>query len=233
MPPKKYNHVFFDLDRTLWDFEKNSHETLSELYLTLKLGELGIHDFEHFIVRYRIWNEMFWEQYRKGLVEKEELRYIRFHETFKEFGIDDITLAKSLAESYLEIGPTKPHLRPFTMEVLEYLKDKYQLHIITNGFDEVQHIKMQSSGLKPYFKEVITADVMGFKKPAPQIFTRSLKRAGATRKDSIMIGDNLHADVIGAKLVGIDQVFYNIDGIKHKERLTHEITCLSELKNFL
>lgn len=233
MPKKTYNHIFFDLDRTLWDFERNSHEALSELYLTHKLEEAGIHDFEHFILRYRIWNEMFWEQYRKGQIEKEELRYVRFHETFKEFGINDVTLAKRLAEGYLQLSPRKTNLRPFTIEILEYLQDKYHLHIITNGFDEVQHIKLDNSGLKPFFKEVVTSDIVGYKKPAPQIFTYSLKKAGAKRKDSIMIGDNLQADLIGAKLVGIDQVFYNIDGIKHEEWLTHEITCLSELKNIL
>lgn len=233
MPAKQYKHLFFDLDRTLWDFEKNSHEALSEIFSKHQLLKLGVDDFEVFFSRYKVINEIFWDEYRKGLIEKEKLRYIRFYKALQEFGIDDIDLSKIIADEYVGISPKKKHLRPYTLEVLQYLKEKYTLHIITNGFHEVQYIKLETSGLLNYFDIIVTSETAGYKKPAPQIFTYSMRQAGAKRKDSLMIGDNLIADLIGAKGVGIDQVFYNIDGVKHEEKLTYEITCLSELKTFL
>ena len=233
MPSKTYKHLFFDLDHTLWDFEKNSHEAISELHQKHGLDELGIPDFNIFHSKYIEINDHLWNKYRKGQIEKEELRYVRFHEALKHFGIDDVTKAKQIGDEYVEISPKKTNLLPFAEEVLLYLSDKYVLHIITNGFEEVQHIKLESSKLNHFFDLIVTSEKAGFKKPSPHIFTYSLKQSGAKRKESLMIGDNLIADVIGAKQIGIDQVFFNPKKAKHQEKLTFEISCLRELKNFL
>lgn len=233
MPTKEYKHLFFDLDHTLWDFEKNSYEALVEIFSKHNLTELGVSNFDNFFGRYKVINEFYWDEYRKGLIEKEKLRYIRFHEALQEFGVRDLLLAKRVADDYVGISPKKKNLRPFAIDVLTYLKAKYVLHIITNGFQEVQYIKLKNSGLIDFFDVIVTSESAGYKKPAPQIFTHSMRQAGAKRKESLMIGDNLVADLIGARGVGMDQVFYNIDKVRHSEKLTYEISCLSELKNML
>ena len=148
---KGIEHVFFDLDRTLWDFEANSEATLKELFEEFKLSDkLGVAD-NLFIREYKRINELFWEDYRKGTIQKEYLRYGRFETALKFFGYSDKEMAIGIGKLYISRSPRKTGLVDGSIEVLEYLKPKYQLHIITNGFEEVQHIKMESAGLTPYF----------------------------------------------------------------------------------
>lgn len=230
---KKYKHLFFDLDRTIWDFEKNSHETLSELYTEFNLSSLGVKSFQEFSSLYLKHNEQLWDDYAKGIVDKETLRTQRFHKTFLDFGITDAKLTLKFADCYVLNSPLKTHLHPFAIETLTYLSEKYTLHIITNGFEEVQHIKMKTSGIKDYFLNVITSELAGSKKPGKKIFHYSLYRAKAKSRESIMIGDSLEIDVLGAKNAGIDQVYFNPDKLKHSSDITYEINCLSELMKIL
>ena len=230
---KKYKHLFFDLDRTLWDFEKNSLETLSELFIEFNLSTLGIPSFQEFSERYLKHNELLWDGYAKGSVDKETLRTQRFHRTFLDFGVDNFELSLGFGDCYVSNGPLKTNLHPFAIETLQYLSDKYILHIITNGFEEVQHIKIENSGIKPYFRNVITSEMAGGKKPGKKIFHYSLYRAKAKSKESIMIGDSLEIDVMGAKNAGMDQVYFNPEKLKHHSNITYEISCLSELMRIL
>lgn len=138
-----------------------------------------------------------------------------------------------IAEEYLRLCPTKPHVFPYCNDVLRYLQENYMLHILTNGFADVQAIKLKSAGLTEFFVEVITPDATGHKKPSREIFEYMLEKVKARDEDCIMIGDNLETDIKGARNAGIDSVFFNPLGIKHKEKITYEITCLSELKEFL
>ncbi len=228
-----YKHVFFDLDRTLWDLETNSRFALYEIYTDLKLTQLGVSDFDLFFQNYRKINDRLWDEYRRGIIEKESLRYQRFVEALIFWGIDDISLAEKMGDAYINSAPKRTALIANTLTVLDYLKPKYQLHIITNGFDEVQHLKMETSGLKPYFSAIITSENANFKKPDSRIFAFAMHLTGAKRTDSIMIGDSLELDVLGAKKFGMDQVFFNPEKINHKYKITHDIENLSQLLKIL
>lgn len=228
-----YTNLFFDLDRTLWDFETNSHETLSELLQKYNLLEKGIGSSTNFINEYLVINEQLWDEYRKGSIDKDTLRYDRFYRTLMKFAIDDRTLSQDIGNDYVLNSPLKTGLFPDTIEVLNYLNDKYTLHIITNGFEEVQHVKIKNCGIEKYFDQVITSERAGFKKPDVRIFEYSLQTANTNAKNSLMIGDSLEADIVGARNAGIHQVYFNPKKETHSEDVTFEISSLKELLNFL
>lgn len=230
---KKYKHIFFDLDNTIWDFEKNSKEALIEIYHKHNLVDLGVNDLNHFIKKYKERNEMMWEQYRLGTIDQPTLRNKRFALTFWDMGLDAETAPPELADDYLFISPRKTALFPFAHEVLEYLHKKYILHIITNGFEEAQIIKMEESKLSQYFEEVIISEHTGFRKPDNRIFDYAMDKTGALPSDSIMIGDGLEVDIIGARNVGWDTIYFNPDKKEHKESVTYEISSLQELSLIL
>lgn len=229
----KYSHLFFDLDHTLWDFETNSHEALTELYERHDLRARGIDSCTEFISTYKKINEHYWALYSTSQVEKEVLRTVRFQKTLNHFGIEDYELGTKIGDDYIDITPRKPGLLPNTLHVLDTLKERYRLHIITNGFEEVQDVKMISSGLDGYFEKIITSEKVGEKKPHPEVFQFALNSANAQAAESLMIGDNLLADVIGAREIGMDQVYFNPYQVPHKEEVSYEIADLKELLEFL
>ena len=230
---KKYKHLFFDLDHTLYDFEQSTYETLNELCEKYHLANKGIPQFKYFYNRYLEINLRFWGQYRKGKIEKEFLNVERFHVTFQEFGIDDRDFAEKFANEYLANAPLKNTLFPYAHEILVYLQDKYTLHLITNGFEEVQEKKINTTGLRKYFKTITTSEEAGVKKPDPAIFHYALSKAGTVVEESLMIGDNLEVDIIGAKNVGMDQMFFNVEKIPHNGEITFEISGLKEIVGLL
>jgi len=230
---KKYKHIFFDLDKTLWDFDKNSLETFSDIFSKHKLKERGIPSLSDFLNIYTEHNLRLWDQYRKGEIEKKELSYKRFDLSLIDFGIIDIELAKAIGADYIYLSPLKTNLFPEARETLEYLSAKYSLHIITNGFEEVQYRKIKASDLNQYFDKVTTSEEAGCKKPDPRIFEYALDKANAKASESLMIGDDIEVDIIGARNTGIDQVLFNYLMIQHNEIVSHEITNLKELRDFL
>jgi putative hydrolase of the HAD superfamily len=205
----KYKHLFFDLDNTLWDFEKNSHETFNEIYQNNLAGHGKIPSVEAFIDVYTNHNTRLWGLYRENMISKEELRDTRFLIALKEFGIDDKTLANKISEEYIYRSPRKGILFPGTIETLEKLKDRFRLHIITNGFEEIQHVKLAFAGLDKYFECLITSEQAGSKKPDAGIFHYALGQAGASAGESLMIGDDLDVDILGARAVGIDTILFD------------------------
>lgn len=230
----KYKHIFFDLDHTLWDFETNSHQTLQELYHHHNLSSRGVPTFEAFYDSYVVHNEMLWERFRKGLINRNDLRSKRFRLTLLDFKIGDEKLSNSLSDLFLQILPGKTALFPYTVEVLEYLTEKeYPLHMITNGFEETQLLKMRNSGIDRYFTHVITSELAGSLKPYREIFDYAIGKAATTASDSIMIGDALELDIVGARNVGMDQVYFNPAVPPADVRPTYTISCLSELKTIL
>lgn len=229
----KYRHLFFDLDHTLWDFEKNSRETLLDLYDKHNLREKGISSVEDFISKYFEINYRMWDLYHKNKIDRTTLRSIRFEKTFSHFKVDDGHLVKSFPDEYLEILPTKKNLFPDATDILDYLKNKYNLHLITNGFEHVQWAKLNSSGLKKYFCEIIISDKTGFKKPEKEIFDFAMTSASAQVEECIMIGDDMEADIKGARNAGWDTVYFNPGEIDHNEEVTFEIISLKQLKDFL
>jgi putative hydrolase of the HAD superfamily len=230
---KPYKHIFFDLDRTLWDLERNSDEAILELYTRHRLEKIGIRPFDHFNDNYRKVNERMWGYYMKGQISKDTLRFGRFHKTFLLYGVDNPYLAKQFAEDYTRVTPTKPHVFPGTHEVLDYLKAKYRLHIITNGFEDVQHIKMKHANLHGYFEHIVTSDRAGVQKPTRGIFDYTISLAKTSSEECIMIGDHYEVDIVGAANAGIDQVYFNTVGGKKEKACTYEISELKELMTFL
>jgi len=230
----KFQHIFFDLDRTLWDFESNSFDTLVELFQQFDLQKLGIPFAKDFIEKYQINNENLWDKYRKGSITKDILRDLRFHITLEEFGIIDKDLSSKLGDFYVTNSPKKTKLFPYSIPILKYLiKKGYHLHIITNGFQEVQIIKLEYSSLISFFKEIITSEAAGVKKPNSKIFQYALDKANAQIESSIMIGDDLAVDIIGAKDFGMSQIYFNPNRLIHHEDIYYEINCLNQLREIL
>lgn len=221
LPVLRYQHLFFDLDHTLWDFESNARATLEQLYTELNLSSLGIDDFDRFYRQYLLHNEKLWDRYRKGFIKQEELRIRRMRLALLDFGVVNEEVAASMNTRFLDLLPTRTILFPYTKELLEYLLQKgYRLHLITNGFEKTQHSKLKYAGLAPYFTAVITSEGSGSLKPKPEIFSYALEQTGATQKECIMIGDTPEVDILGAKNAGIDQI--------HVNHLSRERVALSD-----
>jgi putative hydrolase of the HAD superfamily len=227
----KYRHLFFDLDHTLWDFDTNAKLTLSTLYIDLELEKAGVHDFELFYTSYLHHNNILWGRYRNGDVKADELRWKRMWNTLMEFKIGDEKLARQLGAKFLDLLPQRNVLFPDTASTLQYLVDKgYQLHLITNGFEETQHHKLRHSNISQYFIEVITSEASNSIKPKKEIFDYALQKAKALHHQSIMIGDSIEVDIIGAKNAGIDQVFMNHLGLESEVRPTYMVRSIKELE---
>jgi putative hydrolase of the HAD superfamily len=228
-----YKHIFFDLDHTLWDHHVNSKIALEEVYQLFQLKDLGIATPEKFYHKFNEVNHKLWLDYERSKISQAELRHARFRIIFSALGVDNHEKCDAISDTYLEISPRKPHLLPYTQEILTYLKPKYPLHIITNGFDEIQDVKMNSGGIKHYFGHIVTSQNSGFKKPDPEIFHYALDLVKAKPKECLMIGDTFYTDVLGAMSVGIDAVFFNPNDQRHPEKPTFQIRHLKELKAIL
>lgn len=225
--------VFLDLDRTLWDFDLNARKTLIDIFKKYSLYSRGISSVDDFIKSYTAHNEKLWSSYRKDNISKESLRSERFNLTFLDFKIINTELAVEVGEEYINKCPLQTSLFPHTVELLHYLNNKYNLHIITNGFEEVQHIKLKASKLTSFFNNIITSEMVKVKKPNPIIFQYALEKANVNASNSIMIGDDLPVDILGAKAIGISQIYFNPKKETHNEEIDYEVSCLSEIKNIL
>lgn len=230
---RKYKHVFFDLDHTLWDFKTNSRSTLEEIFDHFEFESQGVASKAHFIEIYEKYNHKMWAEYRTGKMSKETLRVERFRQSLSHLGIKNRDLSIQIGDYYVENSPVKTALFPGAIEVLTELNTRYELHIITNGFEEIQDIKLTRSGLSPFFKEIITSERAGTKKPHPAIFQYSMKRVNALPNESLMIGDNQLVDVEGAMKQGIDAVFFNPESEEKIVNPTYEIKELNQLLGFL
>lgn len=229
-----YQHIFFDLDHTLWDFDANAKESLEELYVFFQLESKNIGPFQQFYSIYLDHNKILWNRFEKGFITVEELKWKRMWRTLLDFKIADEKLAKEMSEYFLQILPTKKKVFEYTYEILDYLTEKkYALHLITNGFEKTQRLKLESSALTKYFKNVITSEISNSVKPKKEIFEYAVKQAGGKIEESIMIGDNLHADILGAKNAGMHSVFVNHINAECGEEPTYIIRHLRELQAFL
>jgi putative hydrolase of the HAD superfamily len=230
----EYKHLFFDLDHTLWDFETNSELTLKALYAEYDLPSKGIGPFEEFHAFYKIHNTRLWDRYSKGFIKQDELRWKRMWHTLLDYKIGNESLAREMSGRYLTILPDQKALFPYTFEILNYLSDKnYQMHIISNGFEQVQHNKLNKAGLAKYFKEIITSEGSNHTKPQKEIFEVAMQRAGASLPESLMLGDNEEADIQGAINAGMDSVFVNHTNLPQALRATYMIAHLKELEEIL
>lgn len=231
---KKYKHIFFDLDHTLWDFDRNSAYTLRRLHTEHKLADHGVDDIEQFILYYNEHNAKLWKRFRNGYIRRDELRWKRFWLALLDFKIGNTNLAHELSAAYLEVMPTQPHLTPHAKEVLDYLQEQdYTIHLMTNGFELTQKMKLQYSGIATYFHEIITSEKSYGLKPHPSIYEYAMKTVCCEKEDCIMIGDALDVDIAGAMNIGWDQIYYNPHKEQHDKKPTYEVACLSDLKGIL
>ncbi len=230
---KNVKHIFFDLDKTLWDFDTNSFLALKELYLKHELSAHGIPSIEEMVDIYYKINQKLWAEYAKNNISKETLRTERFNQTFEYFGIYNYQLAFQFGLDYVEISPQKNNLFPHAKEVLEYLYSKYQLHIITNGFEEVQYIKLKSSGIINFFNAIITSEKAKAKKPDKIIFEYALNCTKALPENSIMIGDDLDVDIKGALNVKFRAIHFTPQSAGKTSDDYISINSLCKLKEIL
>ncbi len=224
---KHITHIFFDLDHTLWDFDKNSEMAFGMIF-EKDFPEINIDDF---IKVYAPINQAVWKLYQKDEITSEELRYLRLKQSFDALKIEisDIQIDE-IANEYIMLLLENNHLFDGTIEVLDYLKSNYSLHIITNGFAEVQDKKLSNSGIAKYFETITNSENAGAKKPNPIIYDYALEYANANKETSIMIGDCIDADVNGALDFGIDAIYFNCHKVEVNQNIK-QINHLIELKN--
>lgn len=221
--------VFFDLDHTLWDFEKNSALTFQKIF---KLNALDT-DVNYFLEHYKAINETYWKQYRLGEVDKEALRFGRLNDTFKLLKYDmPKDMIDKLSNDYIQHLSSFNFLFDDTVSVLDYLQSEYNLHIITNGFEDVQELKLKGANIHHYFKTITNSELAGVKKPHRDIFNFALKLAKTNVNNSVMIGDNFEADILGAKDAGFSVIYFNQKRMNTSSEIP-QINKLIELKNFL
>jgi putative hydrolase of the HAD superfamily len=229
---KKYQNIYFDLDHTLWDFDKNAFATLTEVYASFDLGTRVNAQFDDFYQKYLYHNQVLWNRYHNGFISVDDLKWKRMWRTLLDYKVADEVLARDLSGKFLEILPTQKEVFPYTFEILDYLVDRgYRLHLITNGFERTQWSKLRNSGLEKYFEHVITSEVSNSVKPNKEIFDYALSKAGAELHSSIMIGDNLEADIAGAINAGMDSIFVNHIGASTDLQPTYTVVHLKELEN--
>lgn len=230
---KKYRNLYFDLDRTLWDYETNASEALSEIFQNFDLAPI-FGSYVNFRMAFAKHNNALWSDFQKGKLKKETIRVRRFELALLEYSTINNKLAGELNDVFLTTSPRKAKLVPDTNEVLDYLRSKsYRLYILTNGFTQIQELKMKSSGLNLYFEKMFTSENTRSYKPKRSIFEYAIKSVNAKKVESLMIGDDLEADIIGAREFGIDQVYFNPGKSVHNEKITYEIHDLISLKNIL
>jgi putative hydrolase of the HAD superfamily len=228
-----YKHIFFDLDHTIWDFDRNAEETLYELYHVYKLKSLGLHSAELFIQTYTDNNHKLWADYHMGLITKDHLRQTRFSKTFIDLGLAPEVIPSNFEDDYVRICPTKTNLFPQAHETLAYLQSKYKLHLISNGFKESTELKIATTGLAGYFDIIIISEIIGINKPDKAIFDYALNSAKAEKHESLMIGDSLSADVYGALAFGMDAIYFNPTNKEKPADVPRQISNLNELMNIL
>jgi putative hydrolase of the HAD superfamily len=227
----KYKHLFFDLDRTLWDYDSNVHEILSDIH-NKYLQSYSI-DKDRFIAEFWQYNQALWADYRNGKISKLTLRVHRFVLTLEKLGLTDSKLAKKMSVDYIRMNSEKTNLFPDVIDTLQYLSEKkYKLHVITNGFNEVQFKKIRNSGLESFFQKIVTSDNAGRPKPHAKIFEYALSSVHARKAESLMIGDDWEVDILGAKSFGMDQVYLNDSEMK-RQQATFQISEIKELREIL
>lgn len=225
----KYRHIFFDLDHTIWDFDKNAEEALHELYGLHKLRDIGLSSAELFIKTYTRNNHALWADYHTGKISKHELREARFKKTFIDLGVHPDNIPDGFEDAYVRLCPTKTNLFPHAHETLQYLGGKYTLHLISNGFKESSEFKIGNTNIGGYFTHIIISETVGVNKPDKAIFEHALHLAGAKKEESLMIGDSLEADVYGALNCGMDAIYFNPFNLPKPQDVPVQIAHLKEL----
>ena len=222
---KGIKHIFFDLDHTLWDYDRSAQETLKEIYNRFELSKSGVTEKKLINAFYTV-NDRLWHQYNIGEVDRDYIKKRRFEKIFESINYE-VDVSGEASDYFVNHCSLKPYLMPDTLTALCYLEGKYELHIITNGFLDAQDRKLKSSGIMNFFKIMVTSECANSRKPSGEIFEYSLDKAGARKEDSIMIGDNPKTDIHGAQEFGMKTVFYDPSG---KKRSMADFTIQSHME---
>lgn len=233
---KQYRYYLIDIDRTLWDFDANSESAIHTLIDRHPRLSSVIEDKHLFFEKYDILNHKLWAQYEKGEISKDTLRWLRFHVAFELYGICDEEFSKQFGEEYLQQMICEKKLIPGAKSMLERISSiGGKMAVLSNGFKEVQYYKLERSGIRDFFSDIIISEEVGYQKPDPNIFRIALERlCGYTQQENpkgwdeakehtLMIGDDYTNDIEGAQAFGIDQFFYN-----PKKRPSSGVTFESE-----
>lgn len=227
-------HIFFDLDNTLWDHRRNAKLALEDLFKREQIREKYSLTFEEFHKEYFTVNENLWAQIRDGAIDKEYIRKFRFHNTFLFFGIDDFELAQRFEINFLDEIVLYNHLVEGAFELLEYLSQKkYRLHVLSNGFQEVTYRKCELSGIKNYFETITSADEINIRKPQPEIFEYALNKSGTKKAESVIIGDDWIADIEGGLAFGMKAIFFDVFNDNYTAENVKTVKKLSEIHELL
>ena len=229
---KNYKYIFFDLDRTLWDFDANASETLKQILSVFKLED-SIKNVDEFIIYFHLYNDQLWDLFREGKIRKHSLRLERFKMLFQRYKIEDKDLIASVSRYYLNTAPSKTALIAGAGDILLYLSQKYKIYVISNGFYDVQLTKVINSGISKYIAKIFTSDRIGFAKPDKRMYEYAVTSINARKADCLMIGDDIKNDIVGAQNANIDQVFYNPEAMECDVKATYEIRKLTDLKEIL
>ncbi len=229
----KYKSLFFDLDDTLWDTSYNNKKCLEEIYSGYHFGRY-YPSFEDFFNHYMPHNLMLWDQYRNQAIDRRTLILERLLYVLRPMGIDDESFARRLNDDFLQRTTTKTRLLPGAIDLLEYLSPDYRLFILSNGFREVQSLKMQNSGLAPYFERILLSEDVSIQKPHRKIFDYALKNTNSRRSESLMIGDSYEVDIVGAQNARLDQLWLNPSHLAPKGNPpTFTVHSLADIMLFL
>lgn len=229
----RYKHIFFDLDHTLWDYDANAAESLQELFDHYQLDALGLFSPDQLVSTFLQVNDELWNLYNQSKIQRADIRARRFPSIFERLGAQAAHVPSDIEPRYIALTPTKEKTFENAHHILDYLANHYELHVITNGFNDIQSTKLKSSGLENYFDVIVTSETTGFRKPDKEIFELAMNTAKAHVSESIMIGDNLDSDIAGAQGVGMDHVWFNPTQKISHFTVQHEIQNLIELKSIL
>lgn len=219
-----YKHILFDLDHTLWDFEGNSHLAKIELYDRFRLSEL-FSSFDEFVEIYTAYNTKLWNDYANGQTDKENVSVGRFYYPILDKGCDDYEKARQMADFYLQNTAQRTALMPNALQTLSHLSKKYSLHIITNGFVEVQYKKIETSGLGKYISKIFISDEIGAMKPSKEFFNHVISQLNTTNEDCLIVGDSPESDIAGGILNNIDAIYYN----SRNTSCPYDVKCINDL----
>ncbi len=234
MKVSKYKHIFFDLDHTLWDFNKNSVKAMEIVYTSIHCEAFEKVKFTDFYTIYKTFNDEMWAKYAKGLVTQDDIKFQRFQKTFLHYGVNDQLLMAEFSKMYIDILPEQTFLFPHCKEILTYLTNRsYKLHILSNGFEDVQLKKLTNTKIFSFFNTIITSERVGHPKPHRGIFEFALKQSGALKKESIMVGDSLDIDIKGALDFEMDCIHVNHLNKNLDPFANYTVFDLNELKDIL
>ncbi|MFC2080170.1 YjjG family noncanonical pyrimidine nucleotidase [Bacteroidota bacterium] len=229
----KYEHIFFDLDRTLWDYDANAYKALCKIFFEFELDK-HFSSPEEFFEIYTKHNDQLWEDYRNGAIRKDDLRKLRFHNTLKEKKVDNVNLCNDIGDLFLRITPKQNMLISDTISTLNYLVDKkYSLYILTNGFIKTQKNKMVNSKIDHFFLRIFSSEEFGVNKPRKEIFHWAVSSIHAKKTKCLMVGDDLKVDIRGAMNYGIDGAWFNPDNSPTSFKPTFTLSKLHDLRSIL